>query len=225
MTSVTNGSSTLPRGEIGIASAIAMTAVGGYVDAYLFLRHQVFGFAQTGNVVFLAVGLVQGSDWTKYLWPLLVYIAGLVVAELLHAGAATVSTRILQTVLIFQILVFATLALLPVGAPTQVFVLPLSFVAGVRMELFRSAGGMTFMSIASTGNLMRLVQASAELARGGSPTRRRAAGFTALVVLGFAGGAICGAALSRAVGPALWGAVILECASLVAFLTATRRRS
>ena len=64
------------RGEVGLISAVLMTVVGGYVDAFLYLRHQVFGFAQTGNVVFLAVGLVKGDEWAKFAWPLLAYLAG-----------------------------------------------------------------------------------------------------------------------------------------------------
>lgn len=112
------------RGEVGIISAVLMTAVGGYIDAFLYLRHQVFGFAQTGNVVFLAVGVVKGEEWAKFAWPLLAYLAGL-----------------------------------------------------------------------------------------------------AVVVLAFLAGALCGAGVSQAIGPALWGAVILEALAVAVFLAQVRSRS
>ena len=100
----------LPRGEIGIASAVLMTAVAGYIDAFLYLRHQVFGFAQTGNVVFLAVGVVKGDEWAKFAWPLLAYLAGLVVAQVLRTLTPSLPSRALGAVLVFQLLVFVVLA-------------------------------------------------------------------------------------------------------------------
>src|SRR6202012_4871538 len=81
-------------GGLGIASAVLMTSVAGYVDAFLYLRHHVFGFAQTGNVIFLAVGLVEHSAWLTYLWPLLAYLAGLTVAQMLRVRAATLPRKV-----------------------------------------------------------------------------------------------------------------------------------
>ena len=212
----------LPRGEIGIASAVLMTAVAGYIDAFLYLRHQVFGFAQTGNVVFLAVGVVKGDEWAKFAWPLLAYLAGLVVAQVLRTLAPSLPSRALGAVLVFQLLVFVVLACLPVGAPAALFVIPLSFVGGLRLELFRTAGGISFVSIATTGNLMRFVSAVADLVRGRSSAQARAALATAVVVVAFLVGALCGAAIAQSVGPALWGAVILEAVSIVVFIAQTR---
>lgn len=136
-----SGSASGGPGEIGIASALLMTAVGGYIDAFLFLRHQVFGFAQTGNVIFLAVDLVKDGDWVVYLWPLLAYLAGLAVAQVVRALAPGLPTRVIGAALGFQLLVFAVLSLVPPDAPAALFVVPLSFVGGVRLDLFRSAGG------------------------------------------------------------------------------------
>ncbi|MGV9712738.1 YoaK family protein [Gordonia sp. NPDC003424] len=206
-----------------MASAVLMTAVAGYIDAFLFLRHQVFGFAQTGNVIFMAVGLVKGGDWVKYVWPLLAYLAGLVAAQLLRTFAPELPTRAIGAAMGFQVVVFAALACLPSSAPAAMFVVPLSFVGGIRLELFRSAPGISFVSIATTGNLMRFVAAMSDFARNRSAVELRAAAGTGIVVIAFLLGALCGAGASQAMGPALWGAVILEGASLIVFFAQTRR--
>jgi uncharacterized membrane protein YoaK (UPF0700 family) len=218
-------SSSASRGGVSIVSAVLMTSVGGYIDAFLYLRHHVFGFAQTGNVIFLAVALVQRGDWVMFVWPLLAYLAGLIVAQLLRTRAPTLPARVLGAAMGIQLLVLVALAFLPRDAAAALFVVPLSFVGGVRLELFRSAGGISFVSIATTGNLMRWMEAIADLARDGrSPAGLRAVAHTGIVVLGFLAGALCGAAATKAFGPALWGAVILEGASLIVFIAHSHRR-
>ena len=98
-------------GDIGVSSALVMTTVGGFIDAYLFLRHGVFAFAQTGNVVFLAVAVVQGHTWATYLWPLLAYVAGLAAAQVLRAARPTLPRAWILAIMIGQVGVFAALAL------------------------------------------------------------------------------------------------------------------
>lgn len=210
-------------GEITVGCAILMTAVGGYVDAFLFLRHQVFGFAQTGNVIFLAVDLVKGGDWLVYLWPIVAYVAGLVVAQYIRTRSPDLPARVLGLTLGFQLVVFAVLAVLPRDVPALVFVIVLSFVGGIRLELFRAAGGIAFVSIATTGNLMRVVEAVGDVVREPSAVGLRAAGSTAAVVVGFLGGALFGAAMAQTVDQALWGAVGLEALSVALFVAAARR--
>jgi uncharacterized membrane protein YoaK (UPF0700 family) len=219
---MTMTTSALP-GRVTIASATLMTAVSGYVDAFLYLRHHTFGFAQSGNVIFLAVAFVQGGDWLRYVWPLLAYVAGLIVAQVPRTRPNGITTRIMILALSVQLLVFVPLAVLPRDAPTALFVVPLSFIGGIRLELFRSTSAISFVSIATTGNLMRLVEAGTDFLVGRSSARLRSTAFAALVVFGFLGGGLCGAAASKAFGPALWGAVILEGASFVVFLAHVRQ--
>lgn len=224
MSALTGGVLRPTHGEVGIISAVLMTVVGGYVDAFLYLRHQVFGFAQTGNVVFLAVGLVKGDEWAKFAWPLLAYLAGLGAAQVLRTLVPTLPARALGSVLVFQLVIFTVLACLPSTATAALFVIPLSFVGGVRLELFRTAGGISFVSIATTGNLMRFVAAAADLTRGRSSAQVRAALATAIVVLAFLVGALCGAGVAQTIGPALWGAVLLEALGLAVFVAQVRTR-
>ena len=211
---------TSPRapGGVTIASATLMTAVAGYVDAFLYLRHHTFGFAQSGNIIFLAVALVQRGDWARFAWPVLAYLAGLIVAQIPRTRTTGITTKVMTIALLGQLVVFVVLALLPRDAPTALFVVTLSFIGGIRLELFRSTSGISFVSIATTGNLMRLVEAAADFIHGRTPADFRATAFSALVVLGFLGGGVCGAAASNTFGPALWGAVILEGASVAVFV-------
>src|ERR1700710_3146302 len=111
-------------GSVTIASATLMTAVAGYVDAFLYLRHHTFGFAQTGNVIFLAVAFVRGGDWTRYVWPLLAYVVGLIVAQVPRTRTKGLTTGIMTLALSVQLFVFIALALLPRDAPTALFVVP-----------------------------------------------------------------------------------------------------
>jgi uncharacterized membrane protein YoaK (UPF0700 family) len=210
--------------DVGIAGAVLMTAVSGYIDAYLFLHHGVFAFAQTGNVIFLTVAVAQGHAWTGYLWPLLAYIGGLILAQVLRRFAPSLPTGAVAGVFIGQIVVFAAIALVPASAPAAAFVVPLAVVGGIRLQLFRAAGGVSFVSIATTGNLMRVVDAIATAVRAPSRQHARAMAFTVIVVVGFVLGAFAGAAASGLFGaPALWGAVVLECVAFAVYLGTHRK--
>jgi uncharacterized membrane protein YoaK (UPF0700 family) len=205
--------------DVGVAGGILMTAVGGFVDAYLFLRDGVFGFAQTGNVVFLAVALIQGSNWTKYLWPILVYLLGLCAAQVIRGRLASHPRFTIAVTIAAQVIVFALLAAIAPIVPAAVLIVTLSFVAGVRLELFRHAGGLSFVSIATTGNLMRFVEAGAGLLHSRTWSSLRGFAVTGFVVIGFLVGALAGAGASYLLGAsALWGAVALEAATFFIFL-------
>ena len=71
---------------------------------------------------------------------------------------------------------------------------------------------------------MRFVAAAADLVRGRSSAQVRAAVATAIVVLAFLVGALCGAGVAQTIGPALWGAVLLEAIGLAVFIAQVRTR-
>lgn len=211
-------------GDVGEVSALLMTMVSGYIDAHLFLRYHSFAFAQTGNVVFLAVALVQNGPWAKYLWPLLAYVTGLALAQVLRGVRPTLPRRFMVAVMVGQLATFAVLAVLPSAAPAAIFLVTLSLVGAIRLDLFRSAGGLSLVTIATTGNLMRLAQSVAAMVQDRHPDRIRAAAFSALVVVSFAGGAFLGAlATVHVATTALWGAVAIEALALLSYVVASRR--
>lgn len=199
-----------------------MTAVGGFIDAYLILQYGAFGFAQTGNVIFLAVNLAEDRDWIQYVYPILAYLLGLCTAQVFRTVWPAMPRPLLAIAMATQVVAFMILASLPLQAPTAIYVVVLSFTGGVRLELFRSTGGFTFVSIATTGNLMRFVGTIATLSRDRTPANVRLAVLAGGVVAGFFGGAIAGAISAHAFAHAgLWGAVVLEIMALLGFL-ATR---
>lgn len=212
--------------DLGIVEAALMTALGGFIDAYLFLHHGVFAFAQTGNVIFLAVAVVQEKPWLVFLWPLLAYIAGISLAHVVRAFAPTLPPRAIEAVFLGQIAVFTVLALLPASAPAVAFVVPLAVVGGIRLQLFRSAGGITFVSIATTGNFMRLVDSIVRVVKTPTAENKRLATFALLIVTGFIVGAFAGAAASKAFGaPAIWGVVAIETAGFFVYVVSRHRRA
>ena len=67
---------------------LALTLAGGLQDAYsYFVRDHVFANAQTGNIVLLGYYLVGGlfSNSMRYLFPILSFIIGVFIAELIHS--------------------------------------------------------------------------------------------------------------------------------------------
>lgn len=210
--------------DMGVTTPLLMTAVSGCIDAHLFLRYQSFAFAQTGNVVFLAVAVVQGAAWARYVWPLAAYVAGLAAAETFRAGRPVLPRSAITAILTAQVAVFAVLAVMPGGTPAAVFLVVLSFVGAIRLDFFRSAGGLPVVTIATTGNLLRLMQSAASMIREPSRDRRWGLTISALVVLAFAAGALVGAYATTQFGTAgLWAAVLMEALALVCYLTAERR--
>ena len=68
-------------------SAVFIILSGGFQDAYTYCcRGGVFANAQTGNIVLMSSALFRG-DWgavVKYLVPVLSFLLGIAVAELVH---------------------------------------------------------------------------------------------------------------------------------------------
>ena len=68
-------------------SAVFIILSGGFQDAYTYCcRGGVFANAQTGNIVLMSAALFRG-DWeavVKYLVPVLSFLLGIAVAELVH---------------------------------------------------------------------------------------------------------------------------------------------
>ena len=71
-----------------LLAGILLALSGGYMDAYTYLyRGHVFANAQTGNIILLGIRLSEG-DWQAalaYLFPILSFAAGVLIAALLEA--------------------------------------------------------------------------------------------------------------------------------------------
>ena len=81
--------------SLSVGLLLALT--GGLLDAYSYLnRGEVFATAETGNIVLLGIHLAQ-QQWgqaLRYVFPILAFAAGVLVAELIHRNLGNASGRI-----------------------------------------------------------------------------------------------------------------------------------
>ena len=81
--------------SLSVGLLLALT--GGLLDAYSYLnRGEVFATAETGNIVLLGIHLAQ-QQWgqaLRYVFPILAFAAGVLVAELVPRQPGNASGRI-----------------------------------------------------------------------------------------------------------------------------------
>ena len=102
-------------------SAVFIILSGGFQDAYTYCcRGGVFANAQTGNIVLMSSALFRG-DWgavVKYLVPVLSFLLGIAVAELVHVHyrrQEKIHWR--QIVLIEEIILLFIVGFIPISRP------------------------------------------------------------------------------------------------------------
>lgn len=137
--------------------AALLAVAGGYMDAYTYLaRGKVFANAQTGNIVLLGIKIMDGKIFEafKYLIPIIAFVAGILVAELIRSKHYTINIgHWRQVILIIEILALIVGALIPKGSFDIAANTLISFVSALQVESFRQMNGNTFASTMCTGNL------------------------------------------------------------------------
>jgi uncharacterized membrane protein YoaK (UPF0700 family) len=181
--------------------ALMVTGVSGFLDAYTYLcRGGVFANAQTGNVIFLALDLSerQWGQASQHLWPILAFVLGVAIATHVKRGKldALLPYPIRWTVGL-QVLVLAIIGFVPASVPHSFVTVPVAFLAAMQIELFRSIGGLNYVAVATTGNLMRWVEAGYTRLVEPTADSGHAVRVYSLVVLAFAGGAVVGAVATQ----------------------------
>lgn len=143
--------------------AVPLILANGALDSYTYLAHdRVFATAQTGNVVLFAVGLIRPDVAAPlpHLWPIIAFCIGILLAHVLHRpDHPTRSLRSRRWVLLTQIAVLTVIGAAPTAFPLWLIVSAISFTSALQIALMRTIGGITFVPIAMTGNLMRAVEA------------------------------------------------------------------
>lgn len=138
--------------RLGIILALA----GGFMDAYSYLyRGKVFANAQTGNMLLLGVNLSEG-DWraaVHYLCPVLAFIAGIALADLVRNRARRVKrlhwrqiSVLLEMIILFGVSFFTQQQNLWANSLT-------SFACGIQVESFRKVHGNGIATTMCIGNL------------------------------------------------------------------------
>ncbi len=137
-------------------SAVFIILSGGFQDAYTYCcRDGVFANAQTGNIVLMSSALFRG-EWdkvVKYLVPIISFLIGIAVAELVHVHYKRYE-RIhwRQIVLIEEIVLLFIVGFIPetMNALANALV---SFVCALQVQTFHKIHGQPYASTMCIGNM------------------------------------------------------------------------
>jgi uncharacterized membrane protein YoaK (UPF0700 family) len=184
----------------------------GFLDAYTYLgRGGVFANVQTANVIFFAIG-VSGKKWAdalSHLWPILAFLAGVLLSSHIKSGRVeSIVAHPLRWTMGIQVAVFAIIGFVPASVPHSYVTVPISFMAAMQIGLFRSIGDLSYLAVATTGNLMRCIEAGYSSFVDRQDGSRTAFGTYGALIVGFAGGAVTGGFATRA-----WGVHAILCVS------------
>jgi uncharacterized membrane protein YoaK (UPF0700 family) len=189
--------------------ALLLTLANGFLDAHTYLvRGGVFANVQTANVIFFAIDTSERKFTAAlaHVWPLLAFIAGVTLASHIKSGRVerTVPRPLVWTMAI-QGVALAVIGFVPASVPHSYVTVPISFLAAMQIGLFRNIGDLVYLPVATTGNLMRFVEAGYDGFVEKHAPSRRAFGVYGALILAFAAGALIGAVASLALGVhAIW---------------------
>lgn len=140
--------------------ALFLTFCAGYVDAYTFIvRGNTLVAGQTGNVVFLSVGLIQHnvSDASAKVMTLLAFMMGVLLLTIYKDKLRIVKKPILS------VIPLAVLSLIIGFVPQTVeniyLVPPLAFCMGLVTTAFGEVSGIAYNNAFMTGNIKRTMLA------------------------------------------------------------------
>ncbi|MCW2626603.1 YoaK family protein [Mycobacterium sp.] len=189
--------------------ALLLTLANGFLDAHTYLvRGGVFATVQTANVIFFAIDTSERKFTAAlaHVWPLLAFIAGVTLASHIKSGRVerTVPRPLVWTMAI-QAVALVVIGFVPASVPRSYVTVPISFLAAMQIGLFRNIGDLVYLPVATTGNLMRFVEAGYDGFVERHAPSRRAFGVYGALILAFAAGALTGAVASLALGVhAIW---------------------
>ena len=140
--------------------ALFLTFCAGYVDAYTFIvRGNTLVAGQTGNVVFLSVGLIQQnvSDASAKVMTLLSFMMGVFLLTLYKEKLRIVKKPILSLI---PLAVLSTIiGFVPLSVDNIYLVPPLAFCMGLVTTAFGEVSGIAYNNAFMTGNIKRTMLA------------------------------------------------------------------
>lgn len=208
-------------------SAVFIILSGGFQDAYTYCcRGGVFANAQTGNIVLMSAALFRG-DWeavVKYLVPVLSFLLGIAVAELVHVHyrrQEKIHWR--QIVLIEEILLLFIVGFIP-GTLDPLANALVSFVCALQVQTFHKIHGQPYASTMCIGNMKNGAEALCAYFHSGDKRILAKAGVYFGVILLFAVGAGIGGAATAHIGErAVWVSCALLTVSFCIMFKRERR--
>lgn len=183
---------------------------GGMLGAFTYsVRGNVFCNAQTGNIVLLGMALGNGA-WGKaayYLIPILAYLLGTVVSEILPKFVNKNGVFRWDTLLVgFELLVTVLLGFLPESAPYQISQIAINFICSMQYNTFRQAEGIPMATTFCTNHIRQAgIYLAKWLQKKDGASLLRCLQHEKMLLL-FMGGAAVSAFLCRFfLGKAVWG--------------------
>jgi uncharacterized membrane protein YoaK (UPF0700 family) len=189
--------------------ALLLTLANGFLDAHTYIaRGGVFANVQTANVIFFAIDGAE-RKWTTalaHVWPILAFIVGMALASHIKSGRVEhILPHPLRWTMGVQAVALAIIGFVPASVPHSYVTVPISFLAAMQIGLFRNVGELVYMPVATTGNLMRFMEAGYHGFVEKDADSRRAFGVYGSLILTFTAGAFVGAVASLAWGVhAVW---------------------
>ena len=140
--------------------ALFLTFCAGYVDAYTFIvRGNTLVAGQTGNVVFLSVGLIQHnvSDASAKVMTLLAFMMGVFLLTVYKEKLRIVKKPMLS--LIPLAILSLIIGFVPQTVDNIYLVPPLAFCMGLVTTAFGEVSGIAYNNAFMTGNIKRTMLA------------------------------------------------------------------
>lgn len=139
-----------------IICGIILALSGGCMDAYSYLyRGEVFANAQTGNMLLFGVNLAGGnfSVALKYLWPVLAFTLGIIIAEMARNSSEKLSIiHWRQITTAVEAIFLIGVAFIPQSYDSIANAI-ISFVCGIQVESFKKIRGNSIATTMCIGNL------------------------------------------------------------------------
>lgn len=194
---------------------LLLASVGGFLESYSFLsRDGVFANCQTGNIVLLAMYLAKGDILRvlSYLIPILSFVAGVVLTEIIHTLSGNGKIHWRQYILLLEILLLALTGFIPSGKYNIVATTLIAFSCSMQVESFRKVKGSVYATTMCTGNLRSgTFQLFQYFSKKDSAGLKRAGDYFSVIAI-FMAGTILGG-----ITTGIWGekAIFLSCAVLL----------
>ncbi len=146
--------------------ALFLTFCAGYVDAYTFIeRGNTLVAGQTGNVVFLSVGIVQHNvaDAEVKILTLLSFMLGVFLLTIYKEKLKIVKKPILSLVPLGVLSLI--IGFVPLTVDNHFIVPPLAFCMGLVTTAFGEVSGIAYNNAFMTGNIKRTMLAFGDYVR------------------------------------------------------------
>jgi uncharacterized membrane protein YoaK (UPF0700 family) len=184
--------------SFSVPVGILMAAVAGSLDANIFMtRGGVFATAQSGNIVIVGVRLAD-EQWSRALlnlYPVVAFAvaAGIVEVLLTSPRAEWFRRNVAEVAILTSVVVVIGLGAMPADVPDQVATVTIGAVAAFQLTAFRKMVEWPFATTMATNDLRLFAAAVVEFVRSRERRVLEKLRAYALVIAGFAVGAVaCG---------------------------------